>query len=332
MMDMTTFMRNVFIKSGLGKLLWKNRVNGLYCFNFHRIGDWKKTEFDPCVYSCSEEDLVKYIDLIKSNFRVISMEELKEIVATGEPIREPLAMITFDDGYRDNFDIAFPILKSAAIPATFFITTSLIDSGIVPWWDEVAWHIRQLSQDSLRLAGWNDTVNITRTENYKNDVRKILKQMKSSSFTVGEQLEQLREITGKKIAVTSGDSMFMTWEQLKKITDSGMSIGAHSHSHKIFTELNEEELDFELSYSKSLLEEKLGIDVCALSYPVGGIDTYDSKMFSKVRSHGYEMAFTFEYFKNKNISVNCFRLGRFSVEGAYNEEIFKINCLLARSL
>ena len=97
------------IKQGrLAKVLWPLRGNGLYCFNFHRIGNADNTAFDPCVFSCDVDSFKKYLDFFKKNFRVIALAELYSLIREGRPINEKLALITFDDGYRDNYDM--PIL------------------------------------------------------------------------------------------------------------------------------------------------------------------------------------------------------------------------------
>ncbi|HCH69557.1 MAG TPA: hypothetical protein DE042_03485, partial [Colwellia sp.] len=94
--------------SGYEAYKWLTRENGLYCFNYHRIGDCTKTPFDPNLYSCSEEQFKKQIQFIKKNFQVITLEEVLLLAEHKLPLNRRYALITFDDGYIDNYEVAYP--------------------------------------------------------------------------------------------------------------------------------------------------------------------------------------------------------------------------------
>ncbi|WP_233153020.1 polysaccharide deacetylase family protein [Motiliproteus sp. MSK22-1] len=321
----------------MSPLFWRKRTKGLYCFNFHRIGDWRQTEFDPCVYSCTGEDLAKYVEFIKCNFRVISLDDLKEILAKDLPIVEPLALLTFDDGYRDNYEVAYPVLKKASVPATFFITTSLVESHVVPWWDEIAWHVKQCAGLDIKLSSWDSSIQISPgiaegTFSSKGQIRAVLQKVKAGQASVDSQLDELRALTGKSIKEEGGESMFMSWSQIRAMVDTGMTVGAHSHSHQVFTGLSEDELKFELSHSKQLLESNLDMEISALSYPVGAVSTYSSSMFAEIEQQGYQLAFSFNAHTNINLQKNRFQLGRIPVDSAFDQRAFMESCLLASKL
>ena len=116
-----TLARAVLGRSGILDDIWRGLAPGVYIFNYHRIGDSTKTDFDPNVYSCDEAHFFAQVEFIARRFRVIGIRDLIEGVLGKGSATEPLAMITFDDGYRDNFTAAFPILKAAGVPAVFFI-------------------------------------------------------------------------------------------------------------------------------------------------------------------------------------------------------------------
>ena len=162
-MVLNLIKRQIIKQGRLTNIIWPLRSNGLYCFNFHRIGDAEKTPFDPCVYSCDGENFEKYLNFFQKNFRIIDINELHAIIQSGKPVNERLALITFDDGYSDNYHVAYPILKAMNIPATFFITTSLVESNIVPWWDEIAWHIKQIDMPELSLSSWKASISLSKT-------------------------------------------------------------------------------------------------------------------------------------------------------------------------
>ena len=89
--------------------------------------------------------------MASSHVRLLTLDELVAQVETGSPWREPVALLTFDDGYRDNFDVAVPILRERNVPATFFIPTAFLESPRLPWWDHVAYVIKQTQVRRLTL-------------------------------------------------------------------------------------------------------------------------------------------------------------------------------------
>jgi peptidoglycan/xylan/chitin deacetylase (PgdA/CDA1 family) len=316
-------IKRLVVKQGtIANALWPYRSDGLYCFNFHRVGDASKTPFDPCVYSCDAENFQKYLEFFQSNFRVIDLKELYSIIKTGKPIKEKLALITFDDGYRDNYEIAYPLLKAMGIPATFFVTTSLVGSNKVPWWDEIAWHVRQLAGQSLKLSIWPNDITIPEFID-SNSIRKVLSRVKSFPSKIDTQLEELRTITKVEIPAELSENLFIQWEHLKEIEQNGISIGAHSHTHRVLSSLSNKELVYELTESKRLLEEYLTQPIESLSYPVGGVSTYHSSMFKLLDKLGYQVGFTFCSMVHRDITNNNYELGRLSIDRPIDELFLK---------
>lgn len=314
---------------GMTKTLFNYRKNGIYCFNFHRIGDADSSKYDPNVFSCSAEDLSKHLRFIKENFEIINQTRFIDIINTGQKVDKKYAYITFDDGYLDNYSLAFPILKAMKIPATFFVATGLIGTNTIPWWDEIAWHIKQIDFPELSLSSWGASISLSKKDTNKN-IRDVLSKFKNSPASIDEQLLELRQLTG--ITLKQYESEFLSWENLVEMESAGMTIGAHSHSHRIFSTLNEEELSHELSHAKMLLEEKLANKVLSISYPVGNASTYNKYMFDEIEQQGYQLAFTFRYFINQELKKNKFQLGRFSISEPFNELKFMELCLNAPTL
>lgn len=321
----TRIMRHL----GMTHRLWNYRKNGVYCFNFHRIGDAEVCKYDPNVFSCTPDDLEKHLQFIKSNFEIINQSRFIDIINDGQQPNQKLAYITFDDGYIDNYVLAFPILTAMNIPATFFVATGLIESQTIPWWDEIAWHIKHCPLDEIRLPSWRESISLPEV-NRSNSIRNVLSQFKSASASIEGQLIELRSITG--LTLDNYENEFMTWQHLIEMESAGMTIGAHSHSHRIFSSLNAVELSHELSYAKKLLEEQLSNKVLSISYPVGNASTYNNEMFEEIEHQGYKLAFTFRYFINQNIRHNKFQLARFSISEPFDKIKFMELCLNAPTL
>jgi len=104
---------------------------------YHRIG----TEGIPYYSKLAPETFEAQMRYLRERYRVVSLEqllrELEDPEATGQAVA-----VTFDDGYRDNFTAALPVLRQHGVKATFFVTTSFLDGRGASWWDEIAWMLR----------------------------------------------------------------------------------------------------------------------------------------------------------------------------------------------
>ena len=123
-------------KAALGGLAYATGLDALLLRRagvivaFHRVQD----RDDPYGLSVSRDMFERHCRFFKRHFRVIELAEMVARLERGEPLNRHLA-ITFDDGYRDNFENARPILETLSLPATFFVVSQWIGTGVVPWWD-----------------------------------------------------------------------------------------------------------------------------------------------------------------------------------------------------
>jgi len=124
------------LKNVLGHLMFASRLNTLLLGRaavvvaFHRVRE-HRDEYD---LSITQHTFEQYCEFFRRHFRVIPLSELVDKLQRGERLGNHLA-ITFDDGYRDNFHNAVPVLERLSLPATFFVVSQWIGSDAVPWWD-----------------------------------------------------------------------------------------------------------------------------------------------------------------------------------------------------
>jgi peptidoglycan/xylan/chitin deacetylase (PgdA/CDA1 family) len=114
---------------------------------FHRVDD--RLQGNPI--SCTAGEFEAYCDFFQRYFELVTMGELLRRLELGESIARCLA-ITFDDGYRDNLEVAAPSLRARGMPACFFVATGLVGSTVRPWWDvEYGAQSRWMTWDDVRL-------------------------------------------------------------------------------------------------------------------------------------------------------------------------------------
>lgn len=105
-------------------------ANAAIIVTFHRVNDTIPGDG----LTCSVRTFKKWCQFFADHFHVVSLQHLVEEIKNGTPPKREL-VITFDDGYRDNYEHAAPLLNAMGLPATFFVVTQFIDRETVPWWD-----------------------------------------------------------------------------------------------------------------------------------------------------------------------------------------------------
>jgi peptidoglycan/xylan/chitin deacetylase (PgdA/CDA1 family) len=179
-------------------------------------------------------------------YRPISEEEVAVFIETGG-LPDYSVWVTFDDGWKDNYTNAFPILKKYNIPATLFVTTGYVNKIVTP----------------------------------------------------------------KR---ASGSDIFMNWQEIKEVAQNGISIGAHTVSHRILSVLSDAEIEREIAESKNEIEQRLGKRIVSFAYPVGKRQHYSlEKCIPVLKKNNFKLAVTtiggFNTIEPKKEYFNLKRMG-----------------------
>jgi len=267
---------------------------GVLVLNYHRIGAGSDAPWDRGLYSCTAEALDEQLALLVRDADVIGPEDVGDVV-TARGGRHVL--LTFDDGYRDNHDVALPLLRRHGLRATFFLATGFLDEPRIAWWDEISWMVRHARTDRvpasgglprevpLARAGGDDDVAIAALiAHYKR-----LQGSQTARF-----LDVLGEETGAgRCAPDAGAGQWMTWDMARALRDAGMAVGGHTVSHPILSRLPPAEQEREIAVCAQRLRAELDQPMRWFSYPVGSRDTYDANTRAVLRRQGTELAFSF---------------------------------------
>jgi peptidoglycan/xylan/chitin deacetylase (PgdA/CDA1 family) len=307
-------VRQALSAIGLTAARWRLLPRQLYCFNYHRIGDPTSTEFNRNIFSCTAARFEDHVRCLKSRFEILSLNRLQDILDNGSAGRRPLALITFDDGYVDNYTLAFPILRRHQVPATFFLPTAFVGTSILPWWEEVHWLARQAVGSTIRLAGASQPFSL-RPEDAERDIRRVADFVKSRRAPVEEKLEDLRAASGGRRPAAEGNRLFLRWDEVREMRAGGMDFGAHTHNHLVLAHLSLADQRDELSRSKKLLEGALNEPVTAVAYPVGSADAYTPQTCETARALGYRLGFNFRRRINPLPLVDPLDVNRLAVGG-----------------
>jgi peptidoglycan/xylan/chitin deacetylase (PgdA/CDA1 family) len=313
------------------------RRPGLIVLTYHRIAEPGTDLFYDPVISATPEAFRTQIDWLARRTRVLTLDDLLAQVESGSPWREPAMLVTFDDGYRDNFDLAVPILREHGVPATFFIPTAFFESPRLPWWDHVAYTIKQTTVPRLVVerdpAGDSPPIDINReTTTRALAVMKVIRAFLDDTIADhGWFLQRLAERAQVEPDATAlGRQLFMTWDQVRELADSGpsLTIGSHAHSHRRLAALDENDQYRELAESKQILEDRLGRPASALAYPYGWAGTYTDETKVLAASAGYQLAFSSHEGVNRFSRFDRYEISRLGVGSADSSAMLRARSAL----
>lgn len=323
MMSKTALASQMLHRSGLGTLLRKaGGHRGFIALNYHRIGRPDLSELDHGVFSATPESFQKQLDFLRNNCDVIGPEDIAELPRRG---RGNFAMITFDDGYRDNYETAFPLLKAAGLPAVFFITTGFMDAMRLSWWDEIAWMVRHCQKSAIGPTAMLPTAITLDRSNLEDAIGQVLaiyKKLKSGATAAF--MASLTQETGSGRAPTAlSDKTWMTWDMIREMRDGGMAIGGHTVHHPILSSMARCEQDLEISGCAGAIEQHLGQPMKLFSYPRGKSDAFNEDTRACLRDARVQYAFTYYGGMNRTESLDNYDVRRVSVESDTQIEHFE---------
>ena len=304
----------------------------LLILNYHRVGNPALTPYDSATFSCSADELDWQLTWLKQRFPIVNLQQAVEIVHnTTRPI-ETNILITFDDGYRDNYQEAFPVLRKHNASATFFLPTFFVGTGSLPWWDEIAFMVKRATVPRLILkypeAFELDLGAVDRLS----AVVKVLRVFKQAPTIDTERFLKELEIASQVARPGENDERcFLNWDEAREMIAGGMCFGSHTHTHEILGRLPYQRQVEELATSKQILEAKLRIPVETLAYPRGKPGTLSEETFAALRETKYTTAFSFYSGINKPGEIKPLDVLRETVE-VDSRDLFRLRHSLYATL
>jgi peptidoglycan/xylan/chitin deacetylase (PgdA/CDA1 family) len=267
------------------------RWHGLVAFNYHRIGDPAGSAFDRDLWSALPEELDRQVGFLRRELDVVHPRDLPELQRKG---RGRYALITFDDGYRDNYEIAYPVLRGHGVPALFFVTTGFIDEPRAAWWDEISWMVRRSERNTLDAsAWWGEALDLGGDR--AGPISRLVRAYKRQPSASGDEfLRALSEATGSgRCPAQEAAATWMNWDMLREMRDGGMAIGGHTVSHPVLARMDGTGQGSEIAGCGRRLLEELGEPMRWFAYPVGGRDAFDPSTRRHLAEAGVELAFSY---------------------------------------
>jgi len=260
---------------------------------FHRFTSepQKRVDSSGVVSAQFFENLLRYIRACGPD--IIALRDVPQAIAE----KRQFVCLTIDDGYRDNAEIALPILRKYNAPATIFIPSGVIDRSLDAWWLQI---------EEMAKAGENP--------------RAAYDDMMAEVDTDPAALARMRGLFPADQAELNGRH-FMTEAEIKAIdADPLIEIGGHTLTHPFLKNLPEDQAYREIEKNKKDLEDLLGHPVDIFAYPFGNAQACGQREFELVKKAGYKIAVTT---RDGNIfpehTGHMTALPRYSVRGQYED-------------
>lgn len=285
---------------------------------YHRVCPHKdKWSFE----SLSLKNFETQIKYISRNYEILSLDKLVEGIQSGKSLPKKAVVVTFDDGYKDNYLHAYPIFQKYHIPATIFLATGYINTGKLFWWDKVAYIIHHTSLKKLKLENLGSYS--LQSELDKSRANSIITE-RLKKFPENKKnllIEKLLDICQVEIPSDLGKKLILSWEEVKEMSNEGVAFGAHSVSHPILINIPLKQAKKEIIQSKKDIEEKLSKKVTSFSYPNG---SFNANIIELVRKSGFNYAVSVH---NENLissKDNIYQLSRIFASEDFNKFKIKI--------
>ena len=241
----------------------------------------------PETFQCHCRTLARHFD-------VMPLSEAVDAWTASKPHSRPVAAITFDDGYRDNFEYAAPILAETGLRATFYIVAGLAGTDEVPWHDSMA-ESASILETSGRLgqvlaeSGAFSRQNVLPHQGLRTTPRQVVAEAKKLAPDRRRDLLDALRAAAPGDPATAQRDRIMTWRQLAELAEAGHEIGSHGNAHEILPLLEKTALDLDVCDSRRILEEGIGQPVRSFCYPNGD---HDDRVVRAVEEAGYASAVT----------------------------------------
>jgi peptidoglycan/xylan/chitin deacetylase (PgdA/CDA1 family) len=242
-------------------------------------------------------------DYLRKHHRVISMRELTQLLRSGDPVPPNAVVLTVDDGHRNFYTCAFPILRDYGFPATMYLPTAFLDRTEGRkwlWFDRFTYAFLQLPFGPVEVpplkSGEAPTRVLVDSEDARNaaSLKFALSAQWLASADRDAYCDRVAQAFGIRIPETPPEEFApSTWDEVRLMARNGIEFGGHTVTHPILQIIRTpDELKFEIAHSKLRIEQELQLCVEHFAYPSGRAEEIPAAAKEAVRQAGYETAVT----------------------------------------
>jgi len=271
---------------------------------YHYVRDVTRTRF-PALKALSPVDFKRQLDWLSETYRIIGYPDLQDVINGSRSLATDEALLTFDDGFRDHFDIVFPILQKRGLSGLFFVggTTLEADPKVLNV-HKTHFLLATLGVDRFVTALNTETKNllVSRSEGlrWKRDVYRYdeineqeIKHILNYEIPITDADKVLKDLFGIHIGneVSFAKELYLNRDQIKQMSAAGMTFGFHTQRHRVLSRLSLDEQRAELSDGVKLIRKLTNQQAVPFCFPYGHAHTYNNDTLDVLGEIGYAAAF-----------------------------------------
>lgn len=262
--------------------------NRLRVLTYHRIANPELVyPSDPRLVSATPEMFGRQMKWLAKHYHVIDMPLAVEAIISGVPLPRRAVLITFDDAYPDFLEHAWPVLRTLKLPATLFVPTAFPDQqGSGFWWDRL--YAATLTSTEPEITDMQlGRLSLHTRQDREHSARIMQNHVKSLQHTEAMIWvdDVCRRLASQEVVIPAT----LGWEELKLLSEEGVTIGSHSRTHPLMTRISNEQVREEISGSQQEIENKLGKKLPIICYPAGA---YNETTCSIAKDAGIVLGFS----------------------------------------
>ena len=269
---------------------------------YHRVLNQQeiKKSFSQSGIIVSKPTFESHMKYLSKKFNVISLAEFTKTIKNDNAFKSKSCLVTFDDGWRDNYINAYPIIRKFCIPAVIFIPSAYINTNRQFWQERLTQLLMLLHNQCYKnikfkekLLSIMDNSQIKeiidcRENQLKERISLFVASQKNNNHEAAIRLiAELAERLEHEIIKNDDSGDFLSWNEIRIMSQGNIEFGSHGLNHKILTRKGAS-VSKELLKSKEEIEQHLGNKITSISYPNGD---YNNEVIEEVKSSGYEIAF-----------------------------------------
>ncbi len=288
-----TWIKKTLIGSGVLRLVSAFTGHGVAILMYHSVMDDPSTEQTTLGGIIHSTQVFRgQMEVIGRHFNAVSLDDVLLFLNGKKTLPKRAVVITFDDGYADNYRAARDILSPLGIPAVFYVTVDCVERQRLPWPSLVRHAFLTSEKDSWSEAGGAEW----RLGSTEQRMRAFDRASEHCSKLAGAPQERYVESLQRQLgteAPRSAQRLMMTWEEVRGLARSGHTVGSHSMTHPNLAHISADDARTELLGAKSKIEEELAIPVVHFSYPCPALQPHWAEgTVSASREIGYQTAVT----------------------------------------
>jgi peptidoglycan/xylan/chitin deacetylase (PgdA/CDA1 family) len=248
------------------------------------------------------ETFERQMALLKKRFVVLSVAEFAEYVEQRRPFPSSSCLVTFDDGWKDNYDNALPILSKLRIPSLIFLPMHFIGQRRVFWQEALVQLLgravaavrstperRPAIEAVLGPVGLAGLLDLAEPDPKPAIIAAVTAQKKLTRPAIERMVAELAETIGVRLEELATTDGFIDWTEAATMAAHGVTFGGHGLDHLLLTQVSEAQADAEIEGSKTALDQKLAEPTPTFSYPNG---YWNPRLAERVKRVGYRLAFS----------------------------------------